>query len=164
MTGQIGSELIFELRKRFGRDNVVATGHSKPPAKAVHDSGPFEYLDTTDRAAITMVVDRYGIDCVYHLAGVLSAIGEKNPQLAWKVNIDSLRNILEVSREKHVKQVFWPSSIAVFGPETPRVNVPQETVLIPRTVYGITKVAGELYVITITNDMDWMLEASAILG
>ncbi|HYB03779.1 MAG TPA: NAD-dependent epimerase/dehydratase family protein [Nitrososphaerales archaeon] len=144
VTGQIGSELILELRKRYGRNSILATGHSKPPTEALQESGPFEYLDTTDRAAISRTVDKYGIDCIYHLAGILSAVGEKNPQLAWQVNIDSLRNILEVSREKHVKQIFWPSSIAVFGPETPRVNVPQETVLIPRTVYGITKVAGEL--------------------
>lgn len=144
VTGQIGSELIFELRKSFGRDNVLAAGHSKAPADELLKSGPFEYLDTTDRSAIERTVSKYGIDCIYHLAGVLSAVGEKNPQLAWQVNLESLRNVLEVAREKVVKQVFWPSSIAVFGPETPRVKVPQETTLIPRTVYGIAKVAGEL--------------------
>jgi len=143
-TGQIGSELIFDLRKRFGKDNVVAAGHSKAPTEALQNSGPFEYLDTSDKSAIQKTVDQYGIDCIYHLAGILSAVGEKNPQLAWKVNMDSLRNVLEIAREKQIRQVFWPSSIAVFGPETPRMNVPQETVLIPRTVYGITKVAGEL--------------------
>jgi nucleoside-diphosphate-sugar epimerase len=144
VTGQIGSELIFELRKRFGKGNVLAAGHSKPLSEVLQRSGPFEYLDTTDREGTARMVNKYGIDCIYHLAGILSAAGEKNPQLAWHVNMDSLRNILEISREKQIKQVFWPSSIAVFGPETPRLNVPQETVLIPQTVYGITKVAGEL--------------------
>ncbi len=143
-TGQIGSELIFELRKRHGSDNVVAAGHTKAPGGPLLDSGPFEYLDTSDKSAVEKVVEKYKINSIYHLAGILSAVGEKNPSLAWHVNMESLRNILEVARERKMDQVFWPSSIAVFGPETPRMNVPQETILIPRTVYGISKVAGEL--------------------
>lgn len=144
VTGQIGSELIFELRKRWGRDNVLAAGHSKAPSDFLKNSGPFEFLDTTDRDAIVKLVQEFKIDSIYHLAGVLSAAGEKDPQLAWHINMDSLHNVLEVARERNVEQVFWPSSIAVFGPETPRKNVPQETVLIPRTIYGVAKVAGEL--------------------
>ncbi len=144
VTGQIGSELIFELRKRNGGENVVAAGHKRVPSETLQNSGPYETLDTTDKSAIEKIVNEYGIDSIYHLAGILSAAGEKNPQLAWHVNMDSLHNVLEVAREKNLQQVFWPSSIAVFGPETPRRNVPQETVLIPRTVYGVTKVAGEL--------------------
>lgn len=144
VTGQIGSELILELRRLYGGDNVVAAGHSRRPSESLQNSGPFEYLDTTDKPSMIGIVERYGINSIYHLAGILSAAGEQNPELAWDVNIESLRNVLEIAREKDLEQVFWPSSIAVFGPETPRVNVPQETVLIPRTVYGITKVAGEL--------------------
>jgi len=144
VTGQIGSELIFELRKRWGKDQVIAAGHSKAPSESLKNSGTFEFLDTTDKSAIEGLVKDYSIDSIYHLAGVLSAVGEKDPQLAWRVNMDGLHNVLEVARERNLEQVFWPSSIAVFGPETPRRNVPQETVLIPRTIYGVAKVAGEL--------------------
>jgi nucleoside-diphosphate-sugar epimerase len=143
-TGQIGSELIGELRKRWGRDGVIASGLSKIPTDSLKNAGPFEFLDVTDKSAIERSVREHKIDSIYHLAGVLSATGEKNPQLAWHVNMDGLHNVLEVARERSLKHVFWPSSIAVFGPETPRKNVPQEAVLIPRTIYGVAKVAGEL--------------------
>ena len=143
-TGQIGSELTLKLRKKYGNDNVVAAGHKRKPSEKLLESGPFVYLDVTDKEAIEKVVKEYEIDTVYHLAAVLSAIGEEKPQLAWHVNINGLYNVLEVTREYGVQRVFWPSSIAVFGPEAPRVNTPQNTVLIPRTVYGVTKVAGEL--------------------
>jgi len=143
-TGQIGSELVPELRKRYGTDNVVAAGHSREPGESLKSSGPYERLDTTDKSAIEALLRKYEIDSIYHLAGILSATGEKNPALAWRVNMDSLRNVLELAVEKKLSQVFWPSSIAVFGPETPRATVPQNTVLIPRTIYGISKVAGEL--------------------
>ena len=143
-TGQIGSELTVDLRKKYGEDNVVAAGHKRKPSEKLSESGPFEYVDTTDRENIVKVVKKYGIDTIYHLAAVLSAVGEENPQLAWRVNMDGLYNVLEVSREYAVTRVFWPSSIATFGPEAPRNNTPQDTVLIPRTMYGVTKVAGEL--------------------
>ncbi|MCL6577862.1 MAG: L-threonine 3-dehydrogenase [Candidatus Bathyarchaeota archaeon] len=143
-TGQIGSELTIELRKRYGGDNVVAAGHKRKPGGKLLESGSFEFIDTSDRESIKKIVEKYEIDTIYHLAAVLSATGEENPQLAWHVNMDGLYNMLEVAREQGVTKVFWPSSIAVFGPEAPRVNTPQNTVLIPRTMYGVTKVAGEL--------------------
>ncbi|MEM3622890.1 MAG: L-threonine 3-dehydrogenase [Candidatus Bathyarchaeia archaeon] len=143
-TGQIGSELTIELRKKYGRDNVVAAGHKRKPSEKLLDSGPFEYVDTTSKENVEIVVEKYDIDTIYHLAAVLSATGEENPQLAWNVNINGLYNVLEVAREHNLVRVFWPSSIAVFGPEAPRINTPQDTILIPRTMYGVTKVTGEL--------------------
>jgi len=143
-TGQIGSELTLELRKKYGGDNVVAAGHKRKPSEKLLESGPFEYVDTTSKENIEEVVEKYDVDTIYHLAAVLSASGEENPQLAWNVNINGLYNVLEVAREYNLVRIFWPSSIAVFGPEAPRVNTPQDTILIPRTIYGVTKVAGEL--------------------
>jgi len=143
-TGQIGSELTIELRKKYGGDNVTAAGHRRKPSEKLVNSGPFEYIDVTDRDNIEKVVHKYDINIIYHLASVLSAIGEEKPQLAWKVNMNGLYNILEITREHGLARVFWPSSIAVFGPEAPRINTPQDAVLIPRTMYGVTKVAGEL--------------------
>ncbi len=142
--GQIGSELTPALRKRYGPQNVVATGHKTKPSAALHDAGPFEFIDVAKRQMIEAVVDKYGIDTIYHLSAILSATGEQNPQLAWAVNITGLYNVLEVARERRIARVFCPSSIAAFGPETPRDNTPQETILLPRTMYGVTKVAGEL--------------------
>lgn len=143
-TGQIGSELTIELRKKYGNDNVIAAGHKRKPSEKLLKSGPFEYIDVTNRESIEKVLRKYDVDTIYHLAAVLSAVGEKNPQLAWNVNMGGLYNILEIAREHEMVRVFWPSSIAVFGPESPRINTPQDTVLIPRTMYGSTKVAGEL--------------------
>lgn len=143
-TGQIGSELTIELRRKYSKDHVVAAGHRKEPGKKLLETGPYESFDVADRESLHKVIGKHGIDTVYHLAAVLSATGEENPQLAWHVNMDGLYNVLEVARENHLTSVFWPSSIAVFGPEAPRVNTPQNTVLIPTTMYGITKVAGEL--------------------
>ena len=117
--GQIGSELTLALRERYGADNVVAAGHRTPPSPALRDSGPFETVDVTAAANIVEVVERHRIDTIYHLAAILSAVGEANPQLAWNVNINGLYNVLEVARERGIRQVFCPSSIAVFGPETP---------------------------------------------
>jgi nucleoside-diphosphate-sugar epimerase len=142
--GQIGSELVPALRERYGADNVVATGHRTKPSPALRDSGPFEFIDVAQRQTVAAVVEKYEIDTIYHLAAILSAAGEQKPYLAWDVNINGLYNILEVARERQMKRVFCPSSIAAFGPETPRDNTPQETVLRPRTMYGVTKVAGEL--------------------
>ena len=142
--GQIGSELTLALRERYGNENVVATGHRTKPSPRLRDSGPFEFIDVTRRETIEKVVEKYAIDTIYHLAAILSAVGEEKPHLAWDVNINGLYNILEVAREYKVARVFCPSSIAVFGPETPRDNTPQETVLRPKTMYGVTKVTGEL--------------------
>jgi nucleoside-diphosphate-sugar epimerase len=143
-TGQIGSELTLELRKKYGKDNVVAAGHKRKPNPQLLESGPFEYVDTTDQQSIRKPVKDYDIDTIYHLAAVLSAMGEENPQLAWHVNMDGLYNVLEVARENKLCRAFWPSSIAAFGPNVARINTPQEAALIPRSIYGVTKVAGEL--------------------
>lgn len=142
--GQIGSELTLALREKYGSENVVAAGHRTPPGPALQDSGPFEFVDVTKREELEAVVRKYNIDTIYHMAAVLSAAGEKNPHLAWDVNINGLYNVLEVAREHEMVRVFVPSSIAVFGPESPRDPAPQETVLRPTTMYGLTKVTGEL--------------------
>ncbi|MFA6271595.1 MAG: NAD-dependent epimerase/dehydratase family protein [Patescibacteria group bacterium] len=142
-TGQIGSELVFELRKKYGKNEVVAVGHSKKEP-VDQDSGPFESVDVTDKNALDELVKKYQPDTIFHLVGILSATGEKNPELAWNVNMNGLKNILDISIARGVKQIFWPSSIAAFGPSTPRENTPQHTILEPTTMYGVTKVAGEL--------------------
>jgi len=142
--GQIGSELVPFLREKYGKDNVVAAGHSKPPTEELKNTGPFEFVDALNRDSVEKVIDQYDIDTIYHLAAVLSAAGEKNPQLAYQVNINGFYNILEIGRERQLARIMVPSSIAAFGPETPRDNTPNETVLKPTTMYGVTKVAGEL--------------------
>lgn len=142
--GQIGSELTVALRERYGNENVVAAGHRTPPGPELRDAGPFEFLDVTQKGQLEAVVERYQIDTIYHMAAILSAVGEANPHLCWNVNINGLYNVLEVARESKLVRVFCPSSIAAFGPETPREMTPQETVLRPKTMYGVTKVAGEL--------------------
>ena len=143
-TGQIGSELTIALRKRYGYENVIAAGHKRAPSEALLKSGPYMIVDTSDREQLTDTITKNGVDTIYHLASILSAAGEKNPQLAWDVNMGGLYNILETARELKLARIFWPSSIAVFGPETPREKTPQSTVMIPATVYGVSKVAGEL--------------------
>jgi nucleoside-diphosphate-sugar epimerase len=142
--GQIGSELTLELRQRYGAGNVVATGHRTKPSAALCEGGPFEFIDVTRRETLEVVVEDYGIDTIYHMAAILSAVGEERPQLAWDVNINGLYHVLELARERKLRRVFCPSSIAAFGPETPRDNTPQETILRPTTMYGLTKVSGEL--------------------
>jgi nucleoside-diphosphate-sugar epimerase len=142
-TGQIGSELVPELRRIYGNHNVVVGVHSRPPQEEL-TTGPNEQVDVTSKGSLEKVVEQYDVDTVYHLAAILSAAGEKDPWLAWKVNMDGTYNVLEVAREHEMVRVFCPSSIAAFGPETLRINTPQETVLRPRTMYGLTKVAGEL--------------------
>jgi nucleoside-diphosphate-sugar epimerase len=142
-TGQIGSELVPALRSRHGNENVVVGVHRRPATGELLD-GPNENVDVTDRSSIDRVVEKYDIDTIYHMAAILSAAGEKNPWLAWDVNMNGTYHVLEAAREKDMFRVFVPSSIAAFGPETPRENTPQETVLKPRTMYGLTKVAGEL--------------------
>ncbi|MCJ7469909.1 L-threonine 3-dehydrogenase [Candidatus Bathyarchaeota archaeon] len=143
-TGQIGSELVLELRKKYGGENVVAVGHSRKPSDKLFSSGPYESIDVSDKTSIEKAVKKHSVDTIYHLAALLSATGEQNPQLAWTVNMNSLYHVLEIAREQKLAKIFWPSSIAVFGPTAPRSNTPQDTVLIPGTMYGVTKVAGEL--------------------
>jgi len=141
--GQIGSELVMHLRGLLGNDNVVAAGHTKPPDASLKESGPFHFIECTRIESVADLVKRYRIDTIYHLAAVLSASAEKNPQRAWRVNMGGLHNVLEVAREYRCA-VFTPSSIAIFGPGTPLDKTPQETVQRPSTLYGITKVSGEL--------------------
>ncbi len=142
--GQIGSELTMELRRKYGNENVVALGRKTKPTERLLNSGPFEYGDVTSSDSITRIIEKYDIDTIYHMAAILSALGEQKPQLAYNVNQNGLYNVLEIARERELVRVMVPSSIAVFGPETPRNNTPQETILRPTTMYGVTKVAGEL--------------------
>lgn len=143
-TGQIGSELTLLLRSIYGGDNVVA-GYiaGAEPKGELLESGPAEVCDITDAAQMASVVKKYDIDTIYNLAALLSAVAEAKPQLAWKIGAGGVYNVLEVARE-HGCAVFTPSSIGSFGPETPRVKTPQDTVQRPRTIYGVTKVTGEL--------------------
>ena len=142
--GQIGSELTLALRKKFGQDNVLATDIKTPIGPELRDSGPFECVNVTNPETIKSAVKEYGIDTIFHMAAILSASGENRPQLAWQVNLNGTLHVLEAARQHNLVRVFCPSSIAVFGPETPRLNTPNETVLKPKTMYGLTKVAGEL--------------------
>jgi nucleoside-diphosphate-sugar epimerase len=142
-TGQIGSELVPEMRKRYGAKNVIAVGHQRKPPEAFLEAGPFEIIDLGSERAVLEAAKRFDVDTVYHLAAMLSVTGESDPRAAWMVNLDSLRSVLEVARRLELR-LFWPSSIAVFGPSAPRVMTPQETVLFPTSMYGVTKVAGEL--------------------
>lgn len=141
--GQIGSELTMALRKIHGNENVFATD-LKPAPKEVIESGPFQILDVMDDKRLIHFVIRHKITQIYHLAAVLSGNAEKIPLQAWEINMKSLMNILDLAKEvEDLKKVFWPSSIAVFGPTTPRFDTPQLTVMEPNTVYGISKLAGE---------------------
>lgn len=141
-TGQIGSELTVELRRKYGRESVVAAFYPRRQASA-RPHEPSEYLDVTDASAIERVVREHDVDTIYHLAGVLSAVGEANREIAWRVNVDGLRNVLETSARMRLR-VFWPSSVAVFGQGVPPEQAPQDAALVPRTIYGASKVAGEL--------------------
>lgn len=143
-TGQIGSELTLELRRRYGNEQVVAAGHRKPASDKLIASGPFVRLDVTSRADIERVVTEHRIEVIYHLAAVLSVTGEQDPQRAWDINVNGLYHVLEIARQGRIAQIFYPSSIAVFGPTTPRDGTPQDTILSPTTMYGVSKVTGEL--------------------
>ena len=142
--GQIGSELTIALRQKFGNDNVIATGRKTKPSENLLESGPFEYMDVTNKETVKEVINAYDIDTIYNMAAILSAVGEDKPHLCWQVNINGLTNIMDLALAYDMTRVFVPSSIAAFGPETPKENTPQETVLKPTTMYGVTKVAGEL--------------------
>ncbi|MBK5720549.1 NAD-dependent epimerase/dehydratase family protein [Dysgonomonas sp. Marseille-P4677] len=142
-TGQIGSELSIKLRSIYGDNNVIC-GYYKPPyPKGFFDWGPTVEIDATNIQQIADVVKKYKIDTIYNLAAILSATAEKNPKLGWDVGVGSLMNCLDVAREFKCA-VFTPSSIGAFGPSTPKDKTPQDTVQRPKTVYGITKVMGEL--------------------
>ena len=143
-TGQIGSELTLKLREIYGNTHVVC-GYipSAKPRGELRESGPFEICDVTNPEQIATVVLKHHVDTIYNLAALLSVVAEGRPQLAWKIGIDGLWNVLEVARE-HECAVFTPSSIGSFGPETPRNNVPQDTIQRPTTIYGVSKVTTEL--------------------
>ncbi len=142
-TGQIGSELTIALRKHHGRDNVVAGWYIDKPTKALKE-GPFEHLDVRSRSHVAETIEKYDVGTIYQLAALLSATGEKDPGGAWRVNVEGHHNVLEIAREHQDMKVFWPSSMAVFGEGVPQVNTPQIAPLLPTTMYGVTKVAGEL--------------------
>ncbi len=141
--GQIGSELTMTLREQYGNDNVIAGVNRTQPEGELKDSGPFEIANSTDIKQIDSIVKKYKVDTIIHLAAILSAVAEAKPDLAWDVNINGLYNVLEVARE-HKCAVFTPSSIGAFGPTTPLDDTPQDTIQRPNTMYGVTKVAGEL--------------------
>lgn len=141
--GQIGSELTLALRDRYGADNVVACGRKTKPSPALRDSGPFEFADCTEEEPLENLIKKYEVGTVYHLAALLSAVAEGNPQLAWHVNMNGLVVVLEACRA-HGCSLFVPSSIGAFGPGTPLDDTPQDTIQRPSTMYGVTKVAGEL--------------------
>ena len=142
-TGQIGSELTIALRHAYGKDNVIAAGHRRPPDAELLESGPYCSLDIQNADAVKQAVQEYRIGTIFHLASVLSAAAEKNPQVAWEINMGGLYKMLEAARLQHCA-VFFPSSIGAFGPGTPLENTPQVTIQRPNTIYGITKLAGEL--------------------
>lgn len=140
--GQIGTELTMALRNKYGSDNVVASD-IREGNETLMASGPFELLDATNYAAIEDVVMHYEIDEIYLMAAMLSATAEKFPMRAWNLNMNSLFNVLNLAKEKKISKIFWPSSIAVFGPNTPKEDTPQSTIMEPSTVYGISKQSGE---------------------
>ena len=138
--GQIGVELTETLSALYGNENVIPSDLKESGA---FTKNTFEKLDALDKTALFDLVKKHGITQVYHLAAMLSATGEQNPMFAWKLNMESLFHVLDLAKEKHIRQIYWPSSIAVFGPTTPQQNTPQYTVMEPSTIYGISKQAGE---------------------
>ena len=140
--GQIGTELTFALRERYGDENVIASD-IREGGESLMEPGPFEILDATDYDALEEIVAYYEIEEVYLMAAMLSATAEKFPMRAWNLNMNSLFNVLNLAKEKKIEKIFWPSSIAVFGLNTPKANTPQSTVMEPSTVYGISKQSGE---------------------
>lgn len=139
-SGQIGTELVEELRKIYGKDNVIASDIKEPPT---NNNGPFEILNILDKNQLLEIVKKHKVKEIYLLAALLSATAEKNPEFAWELNMNSLFHVLNLAKDKIIDKVYWPSSIAVFGPTTPRENTPQYTIMEPSTVYGISKLAGE---------------------
>ena len=140
--GQIGTELTLKLRELYGKNSVIAADIREGNHELM-ESGPFEHINALEYNSILNAIEKYNITDVYLMAAMLSATGEKFPAKAWELNMNSLFNVLNLAKEGKIKKVFWPSSIAVFGPTTPKENTPQETVMEPSTVYGISKQAGE---------------------
>ena len=143
-SGQIGVELTLALRKMYGNANVVASD-LREENDLLKGTGPYVSLDVMNKEMLHVQVIRQNITQIYLLAAILSATGEKNPNLAWSLNMQSLLNVLDIAREENLHKVYWPSSIAVFGPTSPKQNCPQQTVIEPVTVYGISKFAGEFW-------------------
>jgi len=138
-SGQIGAVLTEALVLKYGKQNVIVTDINQP----THDYAKFETLNILDKERLISLIDQYQITEIYHLAALLSAKGEQNPLFTWELNMNGLFNVLEAAREKQIDKIFYPSSIAIFGDRTPRINTPQDTVLNPSTVYGMSKLAGE---------------------
>ena len=138
--GLVGTELVEALQRKYGKDNIVAAAHAKKPDDF---EGIIEQADVKEKGELERLVKKYDVETIYHLAGILSVGSEKSPALAWDVNLNGLRNVLDVAKA-HKLKVFWPSSIAAFGSTTPRENTPQHTILEPTTIYGVAKVSGEL--------------------
>jgi len=141
--GQIGTELVTELRKKYGVENVVASDIRQDPNHPLQNHGPFELIDVTNSEEIQNAINKYNVDTIFHLAAILSAVGENNPLLCWKVNMNGTMNILELGVKNNLSRIIVPSSIAVWGKGVPKYNVPQESVLQPTSMYGVTKVSGE---------------------
>lgn len=141
--GQIGTELVSALRARYGTENVIASDVRVPPMEHLATAAPFEFVDVNNIDQVMEIVTRYKVDTIYHLAALLSAVAEAKPQVAWELNMGSVFKVLEVAR-KHGCAVFVPSSIGAFGTDTPKNGTPQDTLQRPSTMYGVTKVAGEL--------------------
>ena len=142
-SGQIGTELVSTLRRTYGNSNVIASDVRPPNSDDISHSGPFEELNIMNKDLLFEIVKKYQVTHVYLLAALLSATAEQNIELGWSLNMRSLSHVLDLAKEKHIKKIFWPSSIAVFGPTTPRNMAPQHTIMEPNTVYGISKLAGE---------------------
>ena len=140
--GQIGTELTQKLRDIYGKDNVIASD-IREGSQELLNAGPFEILDAKDKSETLRLVKKYNVSQIYLMAAMLSATAEKFPGKAWDLNMTSLLNVLDLAKEKYIQQVYWPSSIASFGPTSPKVNTPQQTIMEPTTVYGISKLAGE---------------------
>jgi nucleoside-diphosphate-sugar epimerase len=143
-SGQIGVELTLALRKIYGNSNVIASD-LREQNPLLEGTGPYVSLDVMNKEMLHVQVIRQNITQIYLLAAILSATGEKNPNLAWHLNMQGLLNVLDIAREEQIQKVYWPSSIAVFGPTSPKVNCPQQTIIEPTTVYGISKYAGEFW-------------------
>lgn len=141
--GQIGTELVLRLREIYGHQNVIAADIKDADKETLRQFGPYETLNVLNAKRIFEVVQHYNITQIYLLAALLSATAEKNIKFAWDLNMNGLFNVLDLAKEKHISKVYWPSSIAVFGPSTPKLNTPQYTVMEPNTVYGISKQTGE---------------------
>lgn len=143
-SGQIGVELTLALRKIYGNNNVIASD-LREQNPLLEGTGPYVSMDVMNKEMLHVQVIRQNITQIYLLAAILSATGEKNPNLAWHLNMQGLLNVLDIAREEHIHKVYWPSSIAVFGPTSPKQNCPQQTIIEPTTVYGISKYAGEFW-------------------